>query len=459
MLLQYAWKGFWRRRTRSLLAVVGIALSIGLLVAVLTISRAVEQAVASSLDAAGADMVIQRRVEVCPFNIIKLPKDLDPIDASVVEKLSAHEGVETVSGVLELWAFHLEKSEDDGLNLPFTQGGGEGGDEASNGQRAVPSDSQGLPVIAGKTLQPTVVAGIDAAQRTIGPVRIANRDEVDEDESCCAVTEGRYLATTDDYHVMVTEEYAEAKGLRLGDMIPLGLEHKFEVIALMDISGAARIAGAEVFIPLRTAQSLLGQGEVVDTIFVSLADKRHGAAVGEYARELIGENASITTEGNVDAGTAALASVTRNSLLAVSGFVLVFALLLLMRNALDNVAQRVDEVGLMKAIGWRNADVARLFVAEAAYSGAFGGLIGSGLGSVAGWLYGIRADLSLPAALASYPPCSTTPPPLALPLSTEPSFGIFLLGLGLALVIGTISGLVASRRAAGLDPVDALRRL
>ena len=69
--------------------------------------------------------------------------------------------------------------------------------------------------------------------------------------------------------------------------------------------------------------------------------------MGALASRLIGENVSITTESDVDAGTAALASVTRHSLLAISGFVLFFALLILVRNAMDNVAQRVDEVGLM----------------------------------------------------------------------------------------------------------------
>lgn len=452
MLLQYAWKSFWRRRTRSILAVVGIALSVGLLVAVVTITRSVERAVASSLDAAGADMVIQKRVKACPFSVIKLPKDLAPIEAGVVEKLKDHEAVEEATGVLELWAFHIDEKPSSGgaepsLGFPKPQ---QDSDNAS---------LQGIPMVGGKPLQPTVVAGIDPSKKTIGPVRIATREEVGEDETCCAVTKGRYLVPNDDYHVMITEDYAKAKGLDLGDMIPIGLEHKFEVIALLDVSAAARIAGAEAFVPLHTAQQLLGQGEVVDTIFVSLA---HGAGSEDVARltqQLVGENTSITTESDVDAGTAALASVTRNSLLAISGFVLLFALLILVRNALDNVVQRVNEVGLMKALGWRNADVARLFVAEAIYGALFGGVIGSLLGSIAGWAYGETAKLELPASLNSYPPCASTPAPLALPLSTDPSPAIILLGLGMALLIGAIAGLAASSRASRLDPVDALRRL
>ena len=454
MLLQYAWKGFWRRRTRSILAILGIALSIALLVAVITITRAVEAAVSSALSAAGADMVLQKQVEYCPFRVVKLPKNLGGIDTGVVEKLRRFKGVKDVSGVLELWAFYFA-DEQAPVNLPFPKKKIEGDKGA-----ALPSDSQGLPIgDDGKALQPTVVAGIDPNKKTIGPVRIATREEAGDDKGCCAVTRGRYLVPDDHYEVMVTEEFARKHSYDLGDKIHIGPKQLFEVVAVLDISGAARIAGAQAFIPLRTAQELLGQGNVVDTIFVALERKRDSDAVTDYARQLIGEGVSVTTEANVEAGTAALASVTRNSLLAVSGLVLVFALLLLVYNALDSVAHRVGEVGILKALGWRNADVGRLFVAEAAYAGLLGGLLGSTLGSIAGGLYGKLADLKLPDTLNNYPECATTSAPTIMTLSTNPSVAVFLLGLVSALVIGMIAGLAASRRAAGLDPVEALRRL
>ena len=47
--------------------------------------------------AAGADMVIQRRVTPCPFADVKLPKDLAEIDAGVVDKIRAIDRVEAVS--------------------------------------------------------------------------------------------------------------------------------------------------------------------------------------------------------------------------------------------------------------------------------------------------------------------------------------------------------------------------
>ena len=425
MLLTYAWRGFIRRRTRTSLAIAGIALSIALLVAVLAISSSVDRAITDSLGAAGADMVIQRRVKPCPFSEVKLPKDLAEIQADVVDKIGALPQVDAVSGVLLLWA--------------FWQG------------------------------HPTVVAGIDPTKRTIGPVRISEQDPNDtgkadgkadkDDKSCCAITQGRYLVRYDDRAVMLTEEYAKAVGKTVGDSIHLGPRDLFKIVGLVDLSGSARIAEAEAFIPLKTAQQMYGQGAIVDTIFVALKATRSIPLVTDVVRQWIGPEASITTSENVDAATSAVANLTRRSMLGVSGFVLLFVLLLIVWNALSSVAERLAEVGLMRAIGWRRLDVSRLFVAEE----LFGGMIGGTIGCLGGWLlayvYSSCAHLELPSALSSFPPCSTTQPPLALPLATMPSPAIFLVGFLAALLIGSAAGLAASHRAARLDPADALRRL
>ncbi len=416
MFWQYAWKQFWRRRTKATLALAGTAFSIGLLVAVLSISRSVERAVAGALDAAGADMVIQKRVEPCPFAFVKLPKDLAAIPISVADKIAAEPATEEVSPVLELWAFY-----------------------------------QG---------HPTVVAGIDPRKKTLGPVRIAPReDERAEEAKCCAVVKGRYLVPSDDYHVMVTVSYAEAKKIDIGDKIHIGPDRMFEVVGIVDLSGTARIAGAEAFIPLETAQEMLGEGDVASTLFVSLKDAAKVADIEALARQLIGPGASITTSQNVEAGTAALASVTRRSLLAISGLVLVFVLLLLTRHAVESVTERLDEVGLMKAIGWRDGEVGRMFMYEAIFTGLIGGVMGCVLGLAVAWGYGEIATLRLPPALASFPPCATTPPPLNLPLNITVGPEVLVLGLSVALVIGALAGTAAARRAAKLPPAEALRRI
>ncbi len=414
MLLKYAWKAFWRRRSTAILSLGSIAAATALLVAVLSISHGVREAVQDSLDATGADLVIQKRVKPCPFALVKLPKDLGEIDAAVIKKLRQLPEVEAVSGVLMLWAFY------DG--------------------------------------HPTVLAGIDPHLKQLGPVRL-QAPETDEDRrTCCAVTQGRYLSGGDDYHTIITEEYAQAHGYKLADMIPLGPDAVFEVVGIVSLAQSARIAEAEAFVTLDMAQQMYAAGDIVDTIFVALAEPLP-ARVEAVAQAEIGEGTSITSSQNVDAGTALLASVTRRTLYIISALVLVFVFALIVHSFLAGVARRVPEIGVLKAIGWDNVQVALMFVAEAIYVGIIGGVAGSLLGLLLAWLYSYTAMLELPSALSSYPPCAITQPLLSTQIIFYPSPLVFAIGSFTALVLGAIAGFIAARRAASLAPAEALRRI
>lgn len=390
---------------------------------VLSISEGVRSAVQDSLDATGADIVIQRVVEPCPFALVKLPKDLGEIEGSLVTELRKLPEVDEASGVLTLWAFY------DG--------------------------------------HPTVVAGIDPHLKQLGPARLKHPDEdeqAQEEEdrrTCCAITDGRYLSGGDDYHTIIAEDYAKAKGYKVGQMIPLGPELKFEVVGIVSLAQSARISEAEAFIPIKIAQQMYGAGDVVDAVFVAFKDPAHPQSerAEAIARERIGPEATFTSAADVGEGTSLLAQVTRNTLLVISVLVLFFVFLLILHSFLAGVARRIPEIGILKAIGWSNKDVGRLFVAEAVYVALIGGIAGSVLGLVVAWGYSRVATLELPSALSSYPPCSTTQPLLSTRLIFEPSLMLFLAGTLVALVLGVSAGFAAARRAALLPPAEALRRI
>jgi len=425
MIWSYAWKGFARRKTRAVLAVSGLAISIALLVAVATISRAVRSAVGTSLEAVGADVVIHRPVKPCLFEQVKLVGGLGEIDGGLVDAIKEIDGVRNVTGVLDLWVFS------------------EGKAVASKQGKMVGS--------------PTVVAGIDPAKKSIGPVRVEKR-EGEDDKSCCAVTEGDYLRSTDTFKAMITEKYAQAKNLKVGDKFPLG-PYTFEVVALLDLKGSAHISGAEAFIPLKTAQTMYDQRNIVTTIFVSLDRNSALAPVTETAKRMIGPEADVTSEANMSKTTADLAAVTQRTLFAISAIVLTVVLLLVAKTALASVAERVTEIGILKATGWRDGDVSRLLTAESLFASLFGGLIGAAVGVGLAFLYGTATHPALPRTFVSYPECAATDPPKALPLDATPSAWLLVAAVAVALLIGCVSGYLASRRAAKLLPAEALRQL
>lgn len=108
-----------------------------------------------------------------------------------------------------------------------------------------------------------------------------------------------------------------------------------------------------------------------------------------------------------------------------------------------SVLERTQQIGLMKALGMRRRDVGRLFKIEAAWIGFLGGVIGSGLAVIVGsalnpW---ITKTLTLGDGVE------------LLIFQPLPIFGL-VVGL---MLVAVGAGILPARKAATLDPIEALR--
>lgn len=108
--------------------------------------------------------------------------------------------------------------------------------------------------------------------------------------------------------------------------------------------------------------------------------------------------------------------------------------LVLMNIMLISVAERQTEIGLRRAMGAGRRDIFTQFLAEAIGVNGVGLVLGWGLGLLAAWF--VSRFTEIPVAL---------------------SVGSLLLGGSFSVAVGLIFGLQPARRAANLDPVEALR--
>jgi putative ABC transport system permease protein len=107
-----------------------------------------------------------------------------------------------------------------------------------------------------------------------------------------------------------------------------------------------------------------------------------------------------------------------------------------------SVLERTQQIGLMKALGMRRRDVGRLFKIEAAWIGFLGGTIGAGLAVIFGKIANPLISKALnigDITLIIFEPLS-----------------VFIVVIGL-IIVSVTSGILPARKAAKLNPIDALR--
>ena len=142
----------------------------------------------------------------------------------------------------------------------------------------------------------------------------------------------------------------------------------------------------------------------------------------------------VFTNDSLVAAFASVANAIRAGAFVISSVALLAAGVGIMNIMLVSVTERTKEIGVRKSIGAKKRDILRQFLVEAVFLSEFGGLVGIGLGVLAG------------NALASYLKADVLFP-----------YGWAAAGLIVCSVIGIGFGLYPAYRAASLDPIEALR--
>lgn len=225
----------------------------------------------------------------------------------------------------------------------------------------------------------------------------------------------------------------------LGKVVRIG-EWRFRVVGVLAPRG--RSLGFDfddiVFIPVRTSMRMFNRSSLF-RILVEVGSERNLAPAKKAVIELLAErhrveDVTVITQDAVVATFNSVFNVLTLALVAIASVSLTVAGVGIMNVMLVAVAERKREIGLLKALGATTRQVLAVFIAEASVLSSLGGAVGL----AAGWL-SIRIFVQI------YPTFPAAPPTWAVVASLAVSLGV-----------GIIFGVVPARRAAKLDPVQAL---
>ncbi len=294
---------------------------------------------------------------------------------------------------------------------------------------------------------------------------------------------GRFLAGTDVREGAKICVLAEAVALELfgyndpiGRAIHIGGDF-FNVVGVMKARAAmAEIPGArarqefdrDVYVPISTMWARLPDSyahtesgvPIATQVTLSLRDAREVMDTAEVVRQTLAR--THQREDYAIAVPLELLQQARNSRLmfiAMMGLVAAISLVVggigIMNIMLATVTERTREIGIRRAIGARKADITRQFLVETVVLSVIGGLTGilGGLACAPFFrlaMWGV--EKALPTAFSSLPDVVRTMVPVVVPWSIPVAFGI-------SVAVGVLFGIYPARRAAEMNPIEALRHV
>lgn len=227
---------------------------------------------------------------------------------------------------------------------------------------------------------------------------------------------------------------------RLGSLSHIELNgERFAVTAVLDETGSPDDFMA--FVPLETLQALTDKYGMVNLFEVStscIACKAMNVNVvaKEIDKMLPDDAQALPVKQIAEAQMATLTKVEQFTRI-IYIVVLCLGAFLLMNHMSSSVANQKRDIGMLLAMGMESLKIHRIFILKGVILGLIGGL--------AGYFVGTGISMVLGPQIAE---TNVAPIVYLLPYS-----------IGIALVIGAISSILPARKAATLDPVEALREV
>ncbi|MFB6245094.1 MAG: ABC transporter permease [Candidatus Nanohaloarchaea archaeon] len=385
------------RKKRSWLTVIGTMIGIMAVVSLVSIGEGLESSVASEINELGGDKVF---VTESSNTASRFSRDSFRLTEEDLDAVRSARGVENAVGTVSASADSSYGDDEERLSIRGLPTGR---------NREIAKEIYGLEVEKGRYL----------AQSDTGSVLIEKGAAEDTYEEEVVLNSDLEINGTE-YRVVGIFTGSQAVGNLDGVVMP--------------VESAREVAGKDDSFDLIAAE--IGEssaaGDVADRIASQLRDRR-GTEKG-------GERFTVRTAQDVIRSFKDQIQIIRAVVLGIGAISLLVGSVGIMNTMYTAVAEREEDIGVMKAVGATRKQILAVFLIESGMIGASGGLIGAvtGVGVSYGAGFVIREQLPLP-----FQPLVS---PELVAGATAFSF-----------LVGSISGALPAVKAARKEPVEALR--
>jgi len=418
-IVRFSLSSLMHRRLRSWLTILGIIIGVAAVVSIISIGSGTQQMITSQLGGLGADII-------------------------------------TISS---------------GSNRAFAIMGGPGGDfersqtaTSSENQNLTTKDIQVIKSVSGVKYVDGIVSGradVTYLSQTAS-VSIQGVDPLAWKEMTTSeLDSGRFLTSGDSNAIVIGYGIANnmfKQQLLINTKLNVGGK-SFKIVGILKQSGSFGGGGGSdntIYMPISAARTIIT--DVVANQFSSIQVKvTDSNSVNETSNAIeqkllierhVTESTkdfSITSAQSMQSTISTVTDTLNLFLTGIAAISLLVGAIGIANTMFMSVMERTRQIGVLKALGTTNVEVMKLFVTESTIMGFIGGLIGIFSGFIGSGIISELGVRMMGAGMRGGTSITVITPELVL------------LSLGFSVLIGALSGLLPARRAAGLQPVEALR--